>query len=75
MPAVAEIVCRPFIGRRWAGYNGGAGVRTPVAVSTVPIVHDGRAYGGALRGTPPHRTAVVRGNGTCPARGRELALT
>ena len=35
-------------------YDGGAGVRTRVAVSTVPIVHDDRAYdGGRCGGNPP----------------------
>ena len=35
-------------------YGGGAGVGTPVAVSTGPIVHDGRAYdGGRCGGSPP----------------------
>ncbi len=37
-------------------YSGGAGVGTPVAVSIVPIVHDGRAYeGGRCGGSPPAR--------------------
>ena len=59
MTVVAGIVCCPFIGRHWAGLVPaqcccGAGGRTPVAVSTVPIVHDGRAYeGGRCGGNPP----------------------
>ena len=59
MTAVAGIVCCPFVGRHWAGTRPAPtvvamGVRTPVAVSTVPIVHAGGAYvGGRCGGSPP----------------------
>ena len=59
MTGVAEVVYCSLIGRHRAGTRPAPtvvarGVRTPVADSTVPIVHDRRAYeGGRCGGNPP----------------------
>ena len=58
MTAVADIVCRPHIGRHWAGTRPAPTVaargRIAVGVSKVPILHDGRANeGGRCGGNPP----------------------
>ena len=68
MPAVAVIVCRPFIGRHWAGTGpaptvvvaDGLAARRGLAtggIDSMPATRRqrGMVYGGRCGGIPPHK--------------------